>query len=118
MVMLNDNRDFVAAYKKGRYAAGKNCVVYFRKNGLDHNRVGFTAGKKVGNAVKRNRSKRVMRKAFADTEMFFPKGLDIVIAARENTPDCKSYHIATFLEKCAVPKICAFVSGNSADHRH
>ena len=62
--ILNDNKDFLTLYKKGRYAASKYSVIYVRPNGKPFNRLGITAGKKVGNAVCRNRAKRLIRLAY------------------------------------------------------
>ena len=71
--ILNDNKDFLALYKKGRYAASKYSVIYVRPNGKPFNRLGITAGKKVGNAVCRNRAKRLIRLAYrnAEAELLF-----------------------------------------------
>lgn len=104
-VKLNENRDFVSLYKKGRFVAGRCCVVYFCKNGRKFNRAGFSTGKKIGNAVCRSRARRVLRQAYRETEHLFPKGLDIVFTARENTPFCKTYHVTSFIEKKVIPKI-------------
>ncbi|MBE0416336.1 MAG: ribonuclease P protein component [Coriobacteriia bacterium] len=47
-------------------------------------RVAFVAGKKLGNAVKRNRSKRVLRAAVARAGGPWP-GADVVFIARPTT---------------------------------
>lgn len=79
---LNDNKDFLRLYKKGRYIAGSSCVIYYMKNMLPYNRMGITAGKKIGGAVQRNRAKRLIRQAYRETEALFPVGFDLVIVAR------------------------------------
>jgi ribonuclease P protein component len=49
-------------------------------------RVGYTASKKVGNAVARNRSKRRLREAVAKImPLHAREGLDYVLIAREET---------------------------------
>lgn len=102
-VILNDNKDFVSLYKRGKYIAGRDCVVYYRKNNKGINRFGITTGKKVGNAVVRSRCRRIIRQAYKENEMLFPKGFDIVITAREACKDAKSTQISYFIKNKAIP---------------
>jgi ribonuclease P protein component len=55
-------------------------------SGAPHLRVGFTATKKIGNAVKRNRARRRLRAAVDDvlrgTDV---SGADLVVVARQGT---------------------------------
>ena len=87
--ILNDNRDFLFLYKKGKFTSGKLAVIYVRKNKLGFNRLGITAGKKVGNAVCRNRAKRLIRQAYRENELDSDKipadkmGLDIGTKTQE-----------------------------------
>lgn len=80
--ILNKNRDFLFLYKKGKSIVCKYAVVYVRRNNRPYNRFGITAGKKIGNAVARNRAKRVIRQAYFENEKNLPVGIDIVIVAR------------------------------------
>ena len=104
-VKLNQNKDFVSLYNRGRFVAGKDCVVYFRKNGRKINRLGISTGKKIGNAVCRSRARRVIRQAYRENEELFPKGYDIVVTARAGAAVCKSYHISSFFRKKAIPEM-------------
>lgn len=103
--ILNDNKDFLALYKKGRYAASKYSVIYVRPNGRPFNRLGITAGKKVGNAVCRNRAKRLIRLAYRQAELKLPLGIDIVIVARSCICTVKSQEYCGYMEKYGVPEI-------------
>lgn len=103
--ILNKNKDFLTLYRKGSCVVSKNVVVYFRKNSLPCNRLGITAGKKVGNAVKRNRAKRIIRQAYRENELSLPVGIDIVIVARASAPDAKSDSISSFLGGRALKEI-------------
>lgn len=103
--ILNDNRDFLALYKKGRYSACKYSVIYVRPNGRPFNRLGITAGKKVGNAVCRNRAKRLIRLAYRQNEINMPVGMDIVIVARSQICEIKSQEYCGYMEKYGVADI-------------
>ena len=65
--VLNKNRDFVRIYARGKSYVHPHLVLYVAKNRLGRPRVGLTATKKVGGAVQRNRARRVMRAALAQT---------------------------------------------------
>ena len=57
-------------------------VLYARPNRLGINRVGITAGKKLGHAVVRNRVRRRLREVYRLNEDKFTPGWDIVVVAR------------------------------------
>lgn len=95
-ISLTNNKDFLKLYKKGKYINSKECVVYYLPNKLPFNRLGITTSKKVGNAVSRNRARRVIRAAYQQTELAFPIGFDIVIVAREGASVVKSDVIREF----------------------
>lgn len=106
--IINNNKDFVSIYKNGNQIISKAVVIYFRKNNLPYNRFGITAGKKIGNAVKRNRAKRIIRQAYMENEINFPVGIDIVIVARSLATQVKSSFITNFLNKKAIKEIKSF----------
>jgi len=57
-------------------------VLYARRNRTGTNRVGITAGKKLGHAVVRNRIRRRLREVYRLNEDRFLPGWDIVVVAR------------------------------------
>ena len=103
--IMNDNKDFLTLYKKGKYSASKYSVIYVRPNGRPYNRLGITAGKKVGNAVCRNRAKRLIRLAYREAEAELPVGMDIVIVARSLICNIKSTEYYNYMEKYGVSDI-------------
>ncbi len=62
-------------------------VLYARPNRIGGNRVGITAGKKLGHAVVRNRVRRRLREIYRLNEDRFAPGWDIVVVARSRCID-------------------------------
>ena len=103
---LSKRSDFVAASKAEKYV-GKSIIVQARPNSLQTIRVGYTASKRVGNAVARNRAKRRMRAAVAETLAFYgTPGTDYVLIGRAQTT-CN-----TEFEELKDELICAFENLN------
>lgn len=85
---IKDNEEFQLVFKKGKSFANRQLVVYYmEREGQAHYRVGISVGKKIGNAVTRNRIKRHLRHAFQDLEEQISKPHDIIIIARQPTKD-------------------------------
>ena len=103
--IMNDNKDFLTLYNKGKYSASKYSVIYVRPNGRPFNRLGITAGKKVGNSVCRNRAKRLIRLAYRNAEVELPVGMDIVIVARAAICSIKSQEYCGYMDKYGVADI-------------
>ena len=94
---LKQNHLFRRLYQKGKSASGHCVVVYCRKNGLPYNRLGLTAGTKLGHAVVRNRFRRRIREAYRLSEQSFVLGYDIVVVARHRAVDASYQEIAQCL---------------------
>lgn len=62
--------------------ANSYLVFYARRNRTQGNRVGITAGKKLGKAHIRNRIRRRLREVYRLNEDLFTPGWDIVVVAR------------------------------------
>lgn len=87
---LTDARQYQAVFKaKVKKIAGP-LIVWGRTNELPHWRLGLSVGRRVGNAVVRNRAKRMVREAFRLLQHEFPlretgegrRGYDIVVSVR------------------------------------
>ena len=99
------NKDFTFLFKRGRTVVGNTCVVYFRKNNSPYNRIGISSSKKIGNAVKRNRARRVIRAAYYECESLFPIGYSMIIVARQASTVVKSGVIKKFLINRVIPEM-------------
>ena len=89
-VKLNENSDFRRAYGRGKSYAGATVVTYVLKNRTSCLRYGITTSKKVGNAVERNRCRRVIRAAFDAVYPQITVNCDLVFVARSRTKYVKS----------------------------
>jgi ribonuclease P protein component len=89
-VSINRNRDFQRIYSKGKSYVSPVLVTYVLKNRRGALRLGITTSKKTGNAVRRNRSRRVIREAFRTMPGEVGSGFDLVFVARAKTPTIKS----------------------------
>lgn len=87
--VLRDKRNFSAVYKKGRSFGGRYVVLFYKKNNLGYNRLGFLASKKVGNSVVRNRARRLLRESYRKIESNTKIGFDIILIARNTIKDVK-----------------------------
>ena len=80
-VRLRRSRDFRVVQRRGRKLTTGRLVILYRSAGLDHSRFGLTVSRKVGNAVARNRVKRIIRESFRLRRCAL-RGLDVVVLAR------------------------------------
>lgn len=81
---LKKNTEFRKVYSKGTSLANKYLVLFFKKNDLSYSKVGFSASKKVGKSVVRNRARRLMKEGFRLYDSRLKEGFDLVFIARIN----------------------------------
>ncbi len=60
-LILKKNLDFQKIIKKTRPFKYKYFIIYLEKNNNDYYKFGFSVGKKIGNAVNRNKIKRQLK---------------------------------------------------------
>jgi ribonuclease P protein component len=79
---LRRGAEFQTVWDSGKSWSHPLVILRARANGLDQNRFGFVAGKKVGQAVRRNRAKRLLREAVRQRLPKIAQGWDLVWIAR------------------------------------
>jgi ribonuclease P protein component len=77
--------EFKRIYEQGKKIRSTSFVLFLLPNHQQqHCRLGITASKKIGNAVKRNRCKRLVRELFRRNKEKFPQGADVVVVVTRN----------------------------------
>ena len=85
---LGKRREFDLVFRTGGKGIGAGLVVYARANDAGRNRLGMAVSKKNGNAVQRNRIRRLIREAYRHVSPELPQGFDFVcIPRKEGFPD-------------------------------
>lgn len=88
------NNDFRYLYKRGTSVAGAYLVLYAKKvSGKNENILGITVTKKLGNAVVRNRVRRLIRECYRLREDKIKGGYKLVIVARTRAVGADFYAI-------------------------
>ena len=78
---VKDTREFSSIMSYKRFYACPSFVIYVKPRKLDHARVGISVGKKMGNAVARNKVKRQVRSMVQDLYSF-DENFDTIILVR------------------------------------
>ncbi len=78
---IKKKKDFLVLYKKGCRYKSKYFSLIGLSNALTYSRVGVVASRKVGNAVARNRTKRLMRELFRRNKDLLVRPVDLLIVA-------------------------------------
>ncbi|TWM22102.1 Ribonuclease P protein component [Bacillus paralicheniformis] len=85
---LKKNEDFQKVFKKGKSMANRQYVLYvLHQPEAKEFRVGLSVSKKIGNAVVRNRVKRLIRQVIQEERDLLKQENDYIIIARKPAAD-------------------------------
>lgn len=76
---LVSNRQFRSILARGRRASDGLLILYMAHNDCGFPRLGVSVGKSCGDAVVRNRTKRLLREAFRQSQGAIPSGFDYLL---------------------------------------
>jgi ribonuclease P protein component len=76
---LKKRSDIRQVFKKGLRKSVKGAVLFYKPNGLEHNRIAFTFSAKFGIAVERNRARRLGREAWRHLSRSCASAYDLVL---------------------------------------
>ncbi len=96
--------DFQLTYGEGRRAHGRFVAVFCRRRARDEPggefwRLGITATRKSGNAVRRNRQRRLVREYFRLNQHWLPGGCDFVVNTRSGLSTASLAELAKDLDR-------------------
>jgi len=83
---LTRSNDFKRVRHAGKSYTHPLVVLYVTASEQPGTRVGVTAGRTVGNAIRRNRAKRLLRAAMSALLPAVPPGFDMLLIARPPLP--------------------------------
>lgn len=82
-VMLKKKYEFKMLFSKGKICYGSNLTMYIYNNKLNMNKLGIAIAKKSGNAVDRNRIKRLIKENYRIMEENIKEGYHILISVNK-----------------------------------
>ena len=98
---LRNTEQFQRVFAARCSAADDVLILFAIANELPHSRLGLAVSKKIGNAIVRNRWKRLLREAFRTSQAVLPDGLDLVVLPQRNVDVRTVKHLDKSLQRLA-----------------
>lgn len=84
---VKDKREFNKIIQNSYYRKNKSYIIYHEPNKLPYDRFGISVGKKLGNAVNRNKYKRKIRAIIDNYKKLYVNNQDYIIILRGSAKD-------------------------------
>ncbi|MBM4313895.1 MAG: ribonuclease P protein component [Deltaproteobacteria bacterium] len=95
---IRNRQDYLRIYEQGTRRHSQRFTIITCRNPTGIRRLGMTVSKKAGNAVERNRIKRLLREFFRLNKLRLPAAQDIVIIAKKGILPLSYSDVYTELE--------------------
>jgi len=106
--ILKKNKNFQTLYRAGKSYSNKMMVIYVLPQKDSQRRIGFAAGKRLGNAVVRNRVKRILREVYRLNQHLLINNVDLVLMGRQAMVKANSIAASkAFIDLCGKARILA-----------
>lgn len=95
---IKKNEDFQKVFKQGKSMANRQFVIYMLNQPEEKEfRLGLSVSKKIGNAVTRNRVKRLVRQVFLEEKDSLKTGMDFIVIARKPASEMDYHEVKSSL---------------------
>ena len=101
---IRKHQDYLRIYQQGVRKASAHFTIITCWNRTGARRLGMTVSRKAGNAVQRNKIKRLLREFFRLNKSRFPASQDIVIIAKRGILPMTYRDVCTELGSCLIQK--------------
>lgn len=86
---IKSHQEFDDIIANSKYLKSKYIIIYNKDNDFNFSRFGIAVGKKVGNAVTRNKMKRIYRMIIHDNKKLFKNNQDYIIIVKRSSLEAK-----------------------------
>ena len=101
---IRKRQDYLRIYQQGVRKTSTRFTIITCRSRTGVRRLGMTVSKKAGNAVQRNRIKRLLREFFRLNKSRLPASQDIVIIAKREILPLTYRDVCTELESCLIQR--------------
>ena len=88
-LIIKKSLEFDDIIKNGYRKSNLYFVIYYKERKLSFSRYGITLAKKFGNAVKRNKYKRILREIIRNNQKKFENNYDYIIIMKKSCDQLK-----------------------------